>query len=108
MLDFVQGARVRSFELLAARSCVTRPYVSCCMLGWRLLELKNLNCGGTNLRPPLPAIAIRLPAVVGERLVGVCHAVRVVLLLDGATTILCCIDELGREALAHRLLAAIA
>src|SRR5882757_7673056 len=45
---------------------------------------------------------------MSERLVGVGHFVRVVLLLHGVAAKLRCVDQLGREALAHRLLATVA
>src|SRR5688500_10148383 len=51
--------------------------------------------------------APRLPAVVGEGLVRVGHLVRVVLLLHGVAAELRSIDQLGCQALTHRLLAAI-
>src|SRR5512133_629354 len=50
----------------------------------------------------------RLPAVVRERLVGVGHAVRVFLLLDGVAFTLRRRDDLCRELLGHRLLVAVA
>src|ERR1700729_3571461 len=49
-----------------------------------------------------------LPAVMREGLVRLRHLVGVVLLLHGVAATVRRIDELGREALAHRLLAAIA
>src|SRR5580698_7511380 len=49
-----------------------------------------------------------LPAVVREGLVGFGHLVRVVLLLHGVAATVGRIDELGGEALAHRLLSAVA
>src|SRR3954470_3884807 len=47
-----------------------------------------------------------LPAIMGERLVGLGHAVGVFLLLDGGAAVLRGVQELAREAGAHRLLAA--
>src|SRR5690606_5384100 len=42
-----------------------------------------------------------LPAIVGKRLVGVCHLVSVVFLLHGVAAQLRSVDELGGQALAH-------
>src|SRR4051794_41845478 len=50
----------------------------------------------------------RLPAVVGERLVRLRHAVDVFLPLVGAALIALGVGELAGEALGHRLLAACA
>ena len=47
-----------------------------------------------------------LPAVVRERLVGVGHAMRVFALAHGGAAVLGGLEQLGREALRHRLLAA--
>src|ERR687884_1181492 len=48
----------------------------------------------------------RLPLVVRERLVGLGHAVRVVLLLDGVAAVVGSVEHLAGEAVGHRLLAA--
>src|SRR5215217_6571860 len=50
--------------------------------------------------------ATRLPAVVGEGLVGLGHAVDVVLPLPGVALLLRGVQNLVGEALGHRLLAA--
>src|SRR5829696_4439801 len=50
----------------------------------------------------------RLPAVVGEGLVGLRHAVDVVLALVGAALLVHRVEQLVGEALGHRLLAALA
>src|SRR5690242_8095250 len=49
-----------------------------------------------------------LPAVVGEGLVGLRHAVDVVLALERVALLLLGVEELVREPLRHRLLAALA
>src|SRR3954468_11499642 len=49
-----------------------------------------------------------LPAVVGEGLVGLRHAVDVVLALPGAALLGDRVEDLVGEALGHRLLAAVA
>src|SRR5438552_12648967 len=65
----------------------------------------------------LPAVSLRttngrmakaLPAIVRECLVGVRHAVRVFLLLDGVALALGRGDHFGSQLLRHRLLAPIA
>src|SRR3954453_10129345 len=48
------------------------------------------------------------PAVVGEGLVGLGHAVDVVLALESAALLVDGVGELAGEALGHRLLAALA
>src|SRR5947208_13366951 len=49
-----------------------------------------------------------LPAVVREGLVGVCHLVDVLALLDRVAAVLRGVDDLVREAILHRLLVALA
>src|SRR3954468_4103017 len=49
----------------------------------------------------------RLPAVVSEGLVGLCHAVRIFALADGGTAVLSGIHQFVSEAERHRLLAAV-
>src|SRR4249919_1230566 len=56
----------------------------------------------------LPNRMNQLPAIVRERLVGVCHLVDVFALLDRVATVLRGIDDLVREAVLHRLLVALA
>src|SRR5882757_8984882 len=46
-----------------------------------------------------------LPAVVGERLVRLRHAVDVVLPLPGAALLLICVEDLTGEPVGHRVLA---
>src|SRR5690349_9875526 len=48
-----------------------------------------------------------LPAVVREGLVGLGHAVNVVLALPGRPLLLSGVDDLGGEAVGHRVLAAV-
>src|SRR4028119_2052750 len=65
----------------------------------------------TTLRAPAsPACCLEkracLPAIMGERLVGVGHAVRVVLLLDRRALVPAGGEQLGRETVLHGLLAA--
>src|SRR5262245_46607233 len=50
-----------------------------------------------------PKSAVRLPAVVSERLVRFSHPVRVFALLDGAATHVGGVHEFVRELLLHRL-----
>src|SRR3954470_6835740 len=52
--------------------------------------------------------AYGLPAVVGEGLVGLRHAVDVVLALPGAALLLAGVEDLAGEPVGHRLLAAAA
>src|SRR3954470_20414129 len=49
----------------------------------------------------------RLPAVVGEGLVGLGHLVRVLATLDAGTKAVAGVEDLVHEALGHRLLAAL-
>src|SRR5205085_5423987 len=51
-----------------------------------------------------PSKLLRLPAVMGEGLVALCHAMCVFAFLDCAATIVRCVDELAGEAVAHRAL----
>src|SRR5689334_11084280 len=55
-----------------------------------------------------PPASCRSPTIVRERLVGFRHLVRVVALLHRVSTVLRRVDQLGRQALAHRLFAAAA
>src|ERR1700684_3849517 len=59
-------------------------------------------------RDPRALAGRDLPAVVGEGLVGLRHAVDVVLALVGVALLLLGIEELVGEALGHRALAALA
>src|SRR3954471_8856236 len=65
---------------------------------------RTTRCAG--LQRPLIERRKRLPAVVGEGLVRLSHAVDVVLALPGVALLLGRIENLVREALGHRLLAA--
>src|SRR5437660_9128120 len=58
--------------------------------------------------PPAKPMNWLLPAVVRESLVGVCHLVDVLALLDRVAAVLRGIDDLVRETVHHRLLVALA
>jgi hypothetical protein len=59
-------------------------------------------------RAAVAATGRRSPSVVRERLIGLGHAVRVLALADRRAPILCRVQQLVRQAIGHRLLAAVA
>src|SRR5688572_14312405 len=72
-----------------------------------------LQCGfvRSNFALPMcvfPRSGLWLPAVVAEGLVGLGHPVRVLALLDGRAAVVRRVHQLRREALLHRVLAALA
>src|SRR6185503_16668506 len=69
---------------------------------WAMMPMFRVRSSGAG-RGMVVALGA-LPAVVGESLVGLRHAVRVFLLLHGAATARGRIEDLTRELLHHRLL----
>src|SRR4051812_38353983 len=62
----------------------------------------------TRSRPILVTVAMRLPPVMGEGLVGLCHPVDVVLALVRAALLVERVHDLVGELVAHALFAAVA
>src|SRR5690606_1473784 len=74
----------------------------------RMAECRPAAAPGFAISWPAGAGRAPLPAVVGEGLVGLGHAVRFLALLDRATAVLGGVDELGGELARHAVLATLA
>src|SRR5215813_15468199 len=64
--------------------------------------------GGLSRSGPVRGLGARLPAVMGERLVGVGHLVGVFALLDGVAASIEGVEQLGGELLGHAVARAVA
>src|SRR3954451_18000164 len=71
---------------------------------WAMIPMFRVSARATST---LSAIQ-RLPAVVGEDLVGLRHLVGVLAPLHGGTEAVACVEELVHQAVGHGLLATVA
>src|SRR5271156_5213465 len=74
---------------------------------WAMIPMLRTRSSPTAISVVL-AIVSPLPAVVRERLVGLCHAVHIVLALERSALLLECVDDLRSELVIHVLFAALA
>src|SRR5216117_410898 len=93
-------AMMPMFRVFSSEYCrsTSRP----CFLD-SVVSARYMRRGGSAYGPPLGS-ALRLPAIVSERLVGLRHLVRVLTLLHGGATVVRGVEQLGGELLGHRAL----
>src|SRR3954462_9882267 len=70
---------------------------------WAMIPMLRVSARATST-----VSAIRLPAVVGEGLVGLRHLVGVLAPLHGGTEAVACVEQLVHQPLGHGLLATLA
>src|SRR2546422_8174997 len=95
-------AMMPMFRVFSSEYCrsTSRP----CFLD-SVVSARYMRRGGSACGPPLGS-ALRLPAIVSERLVGLRHLVRVLALLHGGAAGVCGVEQLGGGLLRHRALRA--
>src|SRR3989442_1937531 len=93
-------AMMPMFRVFSSEYCrsTSRP----CFLD-SVVSARYMRRGGSACGPPLGS-ALRLPAIVSERLVGLRHLVRVLPLLHGGATVVRRVEQFGGELLRHRAL----
>src|SRR5436189_255611 len=93
-------AMMPMFRVFSSEYCrsTSRP----CFLD-SVVSARYMRSGGSACGPPLGS-ALRLPAIVSERLVGLRHLVRVLALLHGGAAVVRGVEQLGGKLLGHRAL----
>src|SRR3989440_1697652 len=93
-------AMMPMFRVFSSEYCrsTSRP----CFLD-SVVSARYMRRGGSACGPPLGS-ALRLPAIVSERLVGLRHLMRVLALLHGGAAGVRGVGQLGGKLLGHRAL----
>src|SRR2546422_9551317 len=93
-------AMMPMFRVFSSEYCrsTSRP----CFLD-SVVSARYMRRGGSACGPPLGS-ALRLPAIVSERLVGLRHLMRVLALLHGGAAVVCGVEQLGGKLLGPRAL----
>src|SRR2546422_984840 len=90
-------AMMPMFRVFSSEYCrsTSRP----CFLD-SVVSARYMRRGGSACGPPLGS-ALRLPAIVSERLVGLRHLMRVLALLHGGAAVVRGVEQLGGKLLGH-------